>query len=73
MIELKYTHNPSDQKRVFDEYGQGLVLHARRPRLKTLIFLIFNFAALRDPEATRELGGPHEVNGARFDVEIVLA
>jgi len=38
LIEAKYVHGPDDQKRIFEEYSQDLVLYAAWPYLKTLIF-----------------------------------
>jgi hypothetical protein len=73
LIEIKYARSPSDQKRIFDEYSQDLVLYAKWPHLKTLIFLIYNSSDLRDPDEFIKLGGMQEIAGRRFNVEIVLA
>lgn len=73
LIEIKYVHGPSDQKRIFEEYSQDLLLYAKWPHLKTLIFLIYNSGDLRDPDEFSKLGGMQEVAGRRFNVEIVLA
>ncbi len=73
LIEVKYVRSPADQKRIFDEYSQDLVLYASWPHLSTLIFLIYNSADLRDAEALEKLGGPQEVNGRRFAVRVILA
>lgn len=72
LIELKYARGPSDQRRIFEEFSQDLVLYARWPHLRTLVFLIYNSRDLRDPDAFRKLGGAHEVSGVRFDIEVVL-
>jgi hypothetical protein len=58
LIEVKYVRGPQDQKRLFDEFSQDLVLYARWTPL---------------PEALEKLGGDHEVSGRRFRVRIVLA
>jgi hypothetical protein len=73
LIEVKYLRGPQDQKRLFEEFSQDLVLYARWSPLRTLIFLVFNSGDLRDAEALEKLGGDHEVSGRRFDVRIVLA
>jgi hypothetical protein len=73
LIEIKYVHGPSDQKRIFEEFSQDLVLYAKWPHLKTLIFLVYNSGDLRDPEEFGKLSGMHEIAGRRFKVEVVLA
>lgn len=73
LIEIKYARGPGDQKRIFDEYSQDLVLYAGWPYLRTLIFLIYNSADLKDAEAFEKLGGDHEVNGRKFKVRVILA
>lgn len=73
LIEVKYVHGPSDQKRLFDEYSQDLVLYAKWPHLKTLIYLIYNSADLPDAEAFEKLAGSQEISGVRFNVLMVLA
>jgi hypothetical protein len=73
LIELKYARGPTDQKRVVEEFSQDLVLYARWPHLKTLIFVVYNSADLFDPDALHKLGGAHTVSGVQFGVEIVLA
>lgn len=73
LIEIKYVRSPDDQKRLFDEYSQDLVLYASWPHLRTLIYLIYNSADLRDAEAFEKLAGSHEVSGRRFVTKIVLA
>ncbi|WP_143498933.1 hypothetical protein [Pseudomonas sp. Irchel 3A18] len=73
LIELKYVHGPEDQKRLFEEYSQDLVLYAQWAPLKTLIYLVYNSADLRDPEAFEKLASEQEINGKRFAVKMVLA
>jgi hypothetical protein len=73
LVEIKYVHRPDDQKRIFEEYSQDLVLYAGWPHLKTLVFLIYNSADLRDAEAFEKLSGPQQVNERRFQVRVVLA
>lgn len=73
LIEVKYVHGPEDQKRLFEEYSQDLVLYAAWPHLKTLIYLVFNSADLRDSEALEKLSSRQEINGRKFDVKVVLA
>ena len=73
LIEVKYAHGPNDQKRIFEEYSQDLVLYAKWPHLKTPVFLIFNSGDLKDAEAFEKFSAIHEVNGRRFDVRVVLA
>jgi hypothetical protein len=73
LIELKYARGPEDQKRIFEEYSQDLVLYAKWGPLQTLIYLIYNSADLHDPEAFETLSGKQEINGKRFEVKIVLA
>jgi len=73
LIEIKYARGPGDQKRLFEEYSQDLVLYAGWPHLKTLLFLIYNSADLKDAEAFEKLSGEHDVNGRHFNVRIILA
>jgi REase_DpnII-MboI len=73
LIEVKYVHSPDDQKRIFEEFSQDLVLYAQWSHLRTLIYLIYNSGDLRDAEAFERLAGQQEVNGRRFDVRIVLS
>ncbi len=73
LIEVKYVRAPDDQKRIFEEYSQDLVLYAQWAHLKTLIYLIYNSGDLREPEAFEKLNGFQEVGGRRFEVKIVLA
>lgn len=73
LIEVKYVRGPDDQRRIFEEYSQDLVLYTKWPHLKTLIFVIYNSVDLRDPEAFEKMSGPNELDGRRFTVRIVLA
>ena len=73
LIEIKFARGPEDQKRLFDEYSQDLVLYASWQPLETLIYLIYNSADLKNPEAFEKLSGDHEVNGRRFQVKVILA
>jgi hypothetical protein len=73
LIEVKYVHRPDDQKRIFEEFSQDLVLYAQWAHLRTLVYLIYNSSDLRDAEAFERLAGEHEVNGRRFDVRVVLS
>jgi len=56
-----------DQKRLFEEYSQDLVLYAQWPHLKTLIYFIYNAADLRDAEAFEKLSAHKKsaVSGSR--------
>lgn len=73
LIEVKYVHRPEDDKRLFEELSQDLLLYAKWPHLKTLIYLIYNSADLRDAEQFEQLGGEHDLNGKKFRVTVVLA
>jgi hypothetical protein len=73
LIEIKYVHRPDDQKRIFEEYSQDLVLYAKWPHLKTLVFLIYNSGDLRDAEAFEKLSGSQQVGERKFEVRVVLA
>jgi len=73
LIEVKYVHGPSDQKRIFEEFSQDLVLYARWPHLRALLFVIYNSADLRDAEALERLSGKQEVSGRQFEVRVILA
>ena len=72
LIEIKYVRGPADQKRLFEEFSQDLVLYSRWPHLRTLLFLVYNSADLRDAEALEKLGGKHEVSGVKFSVKVIL-
>jgi len=73
LIEVKYVYGPSDQKRIFDDLSQDLLLYTQWAPLRVLIYLIYNSADLRDPESLEKLAGPQEVNGRRFNLNIILA
>jgi len=73
LIEVKFVRGPDDQKRLFEEYSQDLVLYAQWPHLRTLIYLIYNAADLRDAEAFEKLSSTQEIGGKRFAVKVVLA
>jgi hypothetical protein len=72
LIEVKYVRNPSDQRRILEEFSQDLPLYAAWTPLKIILFVIFNSDKLRDPEAFETLGGRKEMNGKRFEVRIIL-
>lgn len=72
LIEVKYVHSAADQKRLVEEFSEDLVLYPEWSHLEVLIFYVFNSRVLRDAEALRDLGGPQEVRGARFEVQIIL-
>lgn len=46
---------------------------AKWPHLETLIFLIYNSADLRDPEAFEKLSGEQKISDRTFTVKVVLA
>jgi hypothetical protein len=73
LVEVKFVRGPDDQKRLFDEFSQDLILYAKWPYLRNLIFLIYNSDDLRDPEAFEKLTGPKQVDDKKFDTRIVLA
>jgi hypothetical protein len=73
LIEVKYVRRPDDQKRLFEEYSQDLVLYAEWLPLKTLIYLVYNSDDLVDAEALERLNGTQEIGGKRFDVRFILA
>ena len=73
LIEVKYVHGPEDQKRLFEEYSQDLVLYSQWPHLKTLIYFIYNSADLRDAEAFDKLSSTQEIGGRRFAVIVIRA
>lgn len=72
LIEIKYVHTPNDQKRIFEEFSQDLVLYTSWDPLETLIYYIYNSGDLREPEALEKLSGPQEVNGKNFNVKMIL-
>ena len=72
LIEIKYVHGPDDQKRIFDEYSQDLVLYAKWPYLKTLYFLIYNSSDLKDAEAFERMSGKQEIAGTAFETKVIL-
>lgn len=73
LIEAKYVYGPEDQRRIFKDFSQDLVLYTQWPHLRMLIVVIYNSADLRDPEALERLGGKQEINGRHFEAKIVLA
>jgi hypothetical protein len=72
LIEVKYVRGPDDQKKLFDEFSQDLILYAQWPPLKILFYVIYNSSDLRDPEALEKLSGDSEINGKRFQVRMIL-
>jgi len=52
--------------------SQDFLLYAQWSYLKTLIFLIYNSADLRDAEAFEKLTSEQEVLGKKFKVKVVL-
>jgi hypothetical protein len=73
LIEIKFVRAPEDQKRIFEEFSQDLVLYSQWPHLKFLLMLIYNSKGLRDAEAFEKLSSTQEVGGRRFEVEVILA
>jgi hypothetical protein len=73
LIEVKFVRTPDDQKRIFEEFSQDLVLYSSWKPLKTLFFLIYNSGDLRDPEAFEKLSGAKEIGGKKFDARIILS
>jgi len=73
LIEVKYVRGPDDQKRIFDEFSQDLVVYTSWGPLRTLLFVIFNSDDLRDPEALEKLSGPKQINDSEFEVRVILA
>jgi hypothetical protein len=73
LIEVKYAYGPDDQKRIFDDFSQDLVLYAAWQPLKTLLFVIYNSSDLRDPESLEKLSGIKEIDGKRFNTVVILA
>jgi hypothetical protein len=73
LIEVKFVRGPDDQKAIFDDFSQDLVLYTAWKPLKTLFYLIYNAGDLRDPEAIEKLSGPKEINGMKYDVKVILA
>jgi hypothetical protein len=73
LIEVKYVRGPDDQRKIFDDFSQDLLLYAAWSPLKTLLFIIYNSSDLRDPESLERLSGTKEISGKRFNTVIVLA
>lgn len=73
LIEVKYVHGPQDQRRIFEDFSQDLLLYTEWPHLRTLVLVVYNSADLRDAEALERLAGKHEINGRQFEAQIVLA
>jgi hypothetical protein len=75
LIEIKYVRGPSDQQRIVEEFAQDLLLYTAWAPLQTFIYLVYNSADLRDPEAIARLQGDGNtlVNGKRYRTSIVLA
>ena len=72
LIEVKYARSATDQARIAKQFSEDLLMYARWPGLKTLIFLIYNSAVLPDPNAFLRLAGSQELSGVRFEIEIAL-
>jgi hypothetical protein len=75
IIEVKYVRGPKDQQRIVEEFAQDLLLYTAWAPLQTFIYLVYNSADLRDPEAIARLQGDGNtlVNGKKYRTSIVLA
>lgn len=73
IVEVKFVRGPKDQQRLVEEFAQDLLLYAKWPHLRHFIYLVYNSADLRDPEALMRLEGDHDVNGTKYRVYVVLA
>jgi hypothetical protein len=75
LIEVKFVRGPKDQQRIVEEFAQDLLLYTAWAPLQTFIYMIYNSADLRDPEAVARLqgNGKTELNGKRYRTAIVLA
>jgi len=75
LIEVKYVRGPRDQQRIVEEFAQDLLLYTAWAPLQTFIYMVYNSADLRDPEAVARLQGDGNtmLNGKRYRTWIVLA
>ncbi len=73
IIEVKYVRTPSDQRAMFEQYSEDLVLYSKWDKLKTLIYMIYNSDDLSDPESLEKLSGVQSINGKAFESKIILA
>jgi hypothetical protein len=75
LIEVKFVRGPKDQQRIVEEFAQDLLLYTAWAPLQTFIYMVYNSADLRDPEAVARLqgNGNTELNGKKYRTVIVLA
>lgn len=75
LIEVKFVRGPKDQQRIVEEFAQDLLLYTAWAPLQTFIYMVYNSADLRDPEAVARLqgNGNTELNGKKYRTAIVLA
>ncbi len=75
LIEVKFVRGPRDQQRIVEEFAQDLLLYTAWAPLQTFIYMIYNSADLRDPEAVARLQGDGNtlLNGKKYRTSIVLA
>lgn len=75
LIEVKFVRGPKDQQRIVEEFAQDLLLYTAWAPLQTFIYMVYNSADLRDPEAVARLQGEGNtvLNGKRYRTAIVLA
>lgn len=75
LIEVKYVHGPRDQQRIVEEFAQDLLLYTAWSPLQTFIYMVYNSADLRDPEAVSRLQGNGNtlLNGKKYRTCIILA
>ncbi len=73
LIEVKYVRGPQDQARLVEEFAQDLLLYSKWSLLEHFIYLCYNSADLRDPEALEKLEGKQKVGGREFQVYVVLS
>ena len=62
-----------DQARLVEEFAQDLLLYSKWSLLEHFIYLCYNSADLRDPEALEKLEGKQKVGGREFQVYVVLS
>ena len=61
-----------DVQRFVEEYAQDILLYTKWPRLRHLVYFIYNAGDLRDPEALKRLEGEQSVNGVAFNLTLYL-
>jgi len=73
IVELKYVRDPEDQQRIVDELAEDLLYYEQWAPLRVFIYVVYNSADLRDPDALDLLSGTRSHGGRTYELHVVRA